>query len=34
MHATSTDIEDRKRTEAALRWSEALLAGRNACSRW
>src|SRR6266852_9018206 len=28
MHATSTDIEDPKRTEAALRWSEALLAGQ------
>src|SRR5258706_5228542 len=28
MHATSIDIEDRKRTEAALRWSEALLAGQ------
>jgi PAS domain S-box-containing protein len=26
-YATSSDIEDRKRTEAALRWSEALLAG-------
>src|SRR5882762_3885575 len=28
MHATSIDIEDPKRTEAALRWSEALLAGQ------
>ena len=28
MYATSIDIEDRKRTEAALRWSEALLAGQ------
>ncbi len=28
MHATSIDIEDAKRTEAALRWSEALLAGQ------
>jgi PAS domain S-box-containing protein len=26
-YGTTTDIEDRKRTEAALRWSEALLAG-------
>ena len=26
-YGTSSDIEDRKRTEAALRWSEALLAG-------
>jgi formate hydrogenlyase transcriptional activator len=26
-YGTTTDIEDRKRTEAALQWSEALLAG-------
>ena len=30
---TATDIEDRKQAEAALQWSKALLAGRNACSR-
>src|SRR6267143_380176 len=28
MHATSTDIEGPKQTEAALRWREALLAGQ------
>jgi PAS domain S-box-containing protein len=27
-HGTNTDIEDRKRAEAALHWSEALLAGQ------
>ena len=33
-HGTNTDIEDQKRAEAALHWSEALLTGqRNACSR-
>ena len=26
-YGTTTDIEDRKRAEAALHWSEALLAG-------